>query len=131
MCIRDRYGGGVVVRVGELTLNNVTISDNTAEYSGGGILVDDTLTLNRTIVSGNSAVSADEVYVYSGTYGSGTATANNFNLFGHNGVTNAAAFTNFTPGATDITATSNGTEPTALSAILDALADNGLSLIHI
>ena len=119
------YGGGVVVRVGELTLNNVTVSDNTAEYSGGGIIVFDDLILNRTIVSGNSAVSADEVYVYSGTYGSGTATANNFNLFGHNGVTNAAAFTNFTPGATDITATSNGTEPTALSAILDALADNG------
>ncbi len=118
-------GGGVVVRVGELTLNNVTVSDNTAEYDGGGIFVDDALTLNRTIVSGNSAASGDEVYVYSGTYGSGTATANNFNLFGHNGITNAAAFENFTPGATDITATSDGTEPTALSAILDALADNG------
>lgn len=118
-------GGGVVVRVGELTLNNVTISDNTAEYYGGGIFVEDTLTLNRTIVSGNSANGGDEVYVYSGTYGSGTAAANNFNLFGHSGISNAAAFTNFTPGATDITATSNGTEPTALSAILDALADNG------
>ena len=118
-------GGGVVVRVGELTLNNVTISDNTAEYYGGGIFVEDTLTLNRTIVSGNSANGGDEVYVYSGTYGSGTAAANNFNLFGHSGISNAAAFTNFTPGATDITATSNGTEPTPLSAILDALADNG------
>ncbi len=117
-------GGGVVVRVGELTLNNVTVSDNTAEY-GGGILVDDTLTLNRTIISGNSADSGDEVYIYSGTYGSGTVTANNFNLFGHNGVSNAAAFTNFAPGATDITATSDGTEPTALAAILAPLADNG------
>jgi predicted outer membrane repeat protein len=119
------YGGGVVVRVGELALNNVTVSDNTAGYSGGGILVDDTLTLNRTIVSGNSADSGDEVYVYSGTYGSGTATANNFNLFGHSGLTNAAAFSNFTPGATDFTATSDGTEPAALAAILAPLADNG------
>ena len=118
-------GGGVSVGLGELTLNNVTISDNTAEYDGGGVIAYDALILNRTIITGNSAATADEIYRYSGTYGSGTITANNFNLFGHNGITNAAAFTNFTPGATDITATSNGTEPTALSAILDALADNG------
>jgi len=119
--------GGVVVSLGELTLNNVTIADNQAEYYAGGILVYDTLTLNRTIISGNSSMTAHghEVYVYSGTYGSGTVTANNFNLFGHNGINNAAAFVGFTPGATDITATSNGTEPTALSAILDALGDNG------
>ena len=118
-------GGGVSVGIGELTLNNVTISDNIAEYDGGGVIAYDALILNRTIITGNSAADGDEVYRYSGTYGSGTITANNFNLFGHSGVSNAAAFTNFTPGATDITATSNGTEPTALSAILDALADNG------
>ena len=118
-------GGGVAVNVGELTLNNVTVSDNTAEYYGGGLLVGDPLTLNRTIVSGNAAPTGAEVYVYDGTYGTGAVTANNFNLFGHNGVTNAAAFGGFTPGATDVTATSNGTEPTALAAILAPLADNG------
>ena len=119
--------GGVVVSVGELTLNNVTISDNTAEYYAGGILVYDSLTLNRTIVSGNSSATAHghEVYRYSGTYGSGTITTNNFNLFGHSGIANNTAFVGFTPGATDITATSDGTEPTALAAILAPLADNG------
>lgn len=121
-------GGGIVVNAGALTLNNVTISDNTASYNGGGVYVNGgaTLDLNRTIISGNAATNAgDEVYVYDGTYGAGTVTANNFNLFGHSGNTNAAAFANFTPGATDITATSNGTDPTTLAAILAGLADNG------
>ena len=121
------YGGGILVVVGELTLNNVTISDNTAEFYGGGVFVDGsaTLDLNRAIISGNAAASGAEVYVYSGTYGTGTVTANNFNLLGHSGLTNGTAFVNFTPGATDITATSLGTQPTALAAILAPLADNG------
>ena len=120
-------GGGILAVVGELTLNNVTISDNTAEFYGGGVFVGGsaTLDLNRAIISGNAAASGAEVYVYSGTYGTGTVTANNFNLLGHSGLTNGAAFVNFTPGATDITATSLGTQPTALAAIL------ALSLIHI
>lgn len=129
-------GGGIFVAVGELTLNNVTVSDNTAVEGndpiygpyggeGGGVYVEDTLILNRTIISGNDAATGDEVYNYSGNYGAGTVTANNFNLFGHSGNTNAQSFANFTPGANDITATSDGTQPTALAAILAALADNG------
>ena len=50
--------------------------------------------------------------------------ANNFNLFGHSGLSNAQAFYGFTPGASDITATSNGTM-TPLANILAPLADNG------
>jgi hypothetical protein len=47
-------------------------------------------------------------------------------VFGHQGLTNAQAFENFTPGPLDITATSNGNTPTALSAILNTtLANNG------
>ena len=118
-------GGGVAVVMGALTVNNVTISDNTAEYYGGGLVAFGTATLNRTIISGNSAASGAEIFKYEGEYGGGTITANNFNLFGHSGLTNAQAFENFTPGATDITATSNGTQPTALAAILDPLDDNG------
>jgi hypothetical protein len=53
-------------------------------------------------------------------------TATNFNLFGHKEVTNAQAFENFERGPTDITATSNGTDPTLLSDILNTtLANNG------
>ena len=129
-------GGGINLAVGELTLNNVTISDNEAVAGddviygpyggeGGGVYVGGTLILNRTIISGNQGRIGDEVSVYSGTYGSGTVTANNFNLFGHNANTNGQSFENFTPGATDITATVGGTHPTALAAILAGLADNG------
>ncbi len=53
-------------------------------------------------------------------------TDTNFNLFGHKGVTNAQTFENFERGPTDITATSNGTDPTVLSDILNpTLANNG------
>ncbi|MBI3799740.1 MAG: hypothetical protein HY268_22555 [Deltaproteobacteria bacterium] len=45
---------------------------------------------------------------------------------GHSGLTTAQAFSDFTPGATDITATADGTTPTALSALLQTtLAKNG------
>jgi Ca2+-binding RTX toxin-like protein len=81
-----------------------------------------TLTLRRSLISGNTAYSDAEVY----NIAYGTVTANNHNLFGHSGLTNAQAFLNFTPGTTDLTATSNGTTPTALSAILNTtLANNG------
>ena len=124
-------GGGISLTVGELTLNNVTISDNTARYGGGvSINPETTMTFNRTIVSGNVATGAgDEVSVETYYYSPPpppppTITLNN-NLFGHSGIDNAAAFAGFTPGGGDITATSDGTESTALGAILAALADNG------
>jgi hypothetical protein len=44
----------------------------------------------------------------------------------HHGLTNAHAFEDFTPGATDITVTSNGNRSTALANILNTtLANNG------
>ncbi|HEX2244259.1 MAG TPA: choice-of-anchor Q domain-containing protein [Gammaproteobacteria bacterium] len=52
--------------------------------------------------------------------------ADRYNLFGHSGETNAQAFARFSPGPTDITATSNGNRPTALANILNpTLANNG------
>lgn len=49
-----------------------------------------------------------------------------YNLLGHSGLTNAQAFSGFSPGATDITATSDGTMPTTLAGILNTtLANNG------
>jgi len=55
-----------------------------------------------------------------------TFIADDFNLVGHSGLSNAQAFSGFTPGATDLTATSDGAAPKALGAILDTiLADNG------
>jgi Ca2+-binding RTX toxin-like protein len=74
------------------------------------------------VVSGNTAASGSEIYNHS----TRLVTAANFNVFGQNGLTNAQAFVNFTPGATDITATSDGNRPTALTGILNTtLANNG------
>ncbi len=127
---RAGQGGGVSLRYGApVTFNNVTISDNEAGEGGGLHFYNNAsyagqggATLNRTIISGNRADAAgDEVLVREATI-----TANNFNLFGHSGITTAQAIDGaFVPGATDITATSDGTTPTALAGILAPLADNG------
>jgi hypothetical protein len=112
---------------------NSSVSGNTAASKGGGVYSSGLLTgglrsdvvLNRTLISGNTAPNGAEVYQLSG----GVVTANNFNLFGHSGLTTAQALGGsgvILFGASDITATADGTDPTALAAILNtSLANNG------
>jgi hypothetical protein len=85
------------------------------------------VSLNGALISGNFAAIGSEV-----ARSSGTITANSFNLFGHSGLTNTQAFLDFTPSGTDITATSDGTTPTALASILNAALGNngGLTQTH-
>jgi hypothetical protein len=120
----DSLGGGFVNSRGDVAIRSTSITGNSATR-GGGISngVDSSLTLEHSIISGNLATTGREVY--QDTIG-GSTFSTNFNLFGHSGITNAQAFAGFTPGASNITATSNGTIPTALTNILDTtLADNG------
>jgi len=119
-------GGGIHSNNGTLTVRDSTISDNSAN-TGGGIYKGGltTMIVRFSLISGNSAVSrGDEIY-NSGRWTIISA----FNVFGHNGQSNADAFsgvTGFTPGANDFNATSDGGIPTALASILDTtLADNG------
>jgi hypothetical protein len=116
-------GGGIFNGYGTVTVISSTISDNSASL-GGGIYYSGTGTimLTSSIVSGNSASIGNELYRYNGN---GTTITDSYNLFGHSGETSAQAFFDFTPGAKDVTATSDGTKPTALVAILNpTLADN-------
>ncbi len=122
------YGGGVANYDSTITLTNSTITRNRSGDRGGGVHNRGVYTVGRvtvtnSIISGNTARGAGlELYNELGE----VVTAANFNLFGHSGLTSARAFRNFTPGATDITATSNGNRPTKLSNILNTtLADNG------
>lgn len=55
----------------------------------------------------------------------GTVSANDFNLFGENSKTTAQSVFGFIPGITDLTATSDGTNPTSIPGILALLGDNG------
>ncbi len=117
------YGGGIYnYYYSAITLNNSTVSGNSASSYGGGIhnYYDSVVNLNRSLISGNTGTAA-EIYIRSGT-----VNADNANLLGDISKDNAAAFSGFTPGAADITATSDGTNPTALTSILDTtLSDNG------
>ncbi|MCI5137767.1 MAG: hypothetical protein D3922_04980 [Candidatus Electrothrix sp. AR1] len=123
------YGGGInVTQYSIVTINNSTISDNKADTFGGGIYCakSSTITLNNSIISGNSAkVAGNEIYNH---YNSCTIEADNYNLFGHNNITDDEAFEYFTPGSSDINATSDGTN-TPLADILSPLADNGGSTL--
>ncbi len=115
-------GGGIYNYSGTLTLNNSTISGNSAGAGGGILTYFGSVTFNRSLVSGNSATNYNEVDNVGATMA-----ANNYNLFGDSSQTNAQAFSGFTPSGTDRTATSDGTNPTAIGGILNTtLAQNGV-----
>ena len=129
-------GGGVLNGYrGIATLTHSTVSGNRAGGNGGGVgnlfrgvnATGSTATLSRTVVSGNTASAGSEIF----NNGLDSIATAGFNLFGQSGDTNALAFGGFTPGMSDITATSDctpgpGCIPTALDAILDTtLAPNG------
>ncbi|MBI3797671.1 MAG: hypothetical protein HY268_11990 [Deltaproteobacteria bacterium] len=126
-------GGGVgnfsfLSGVSTVTISDSTFSGNFARSWGGGVgniaasSGVSTVELTRSLLSGNTAPIGAEVT----NYRYAPIIANNHNLLGHRSLTNAQAFAGFTPGATDITTTPDGTIPTALSAILNTtLADNG------
>lgn len=104
------------------TISNSTISGNSASSLGGGIAtwnITDT-SLSHTLVTGNSAPTGSEIFSQGGA-----VNLSAFNLIGDSSETTAQALVGVTAGASDILATSNGTNPTALAAILNPLANNG------
>jgi hypothetical protein len=112
-------GGGVFGYYSNTIISNCTISGNSASSVGGGITIEDPkgTSLGHSLIAGNSAPTGSEIY--------GVGISADFNLIGDSSKTTAQALSGVTPGATDILATSNGTNPTALAAILSPLANNG------
>jgi len=116
------YGGGVFNRYGTTTVTGSTLTGNMAQY-GGGIFADGygVVSLSHTIVSGNTAPMGSELRTTSGDF-----TLGNYNLLGHSGTTLAAALDGVAPAGSDITATSDGDDPTPLGGLLEtALGDHG------
>ena len=118
-------GGGIYNNGATVTLNNTTVTGNTTTNAGGGILSNSgTLNLNRSIVSGNPGAtgydSGYEIVSY------GTENANNYNVFGRDGINNNRAFAfSFTPGADDVNATDDGTNTPIGNILNPTLANNG------
>lgn len=128
-------GGGGISSDGILEVRNSTITQNNTEGDGGGIRtrVSSFSTFEHSIVSGNTALgSGSEIFSgYTDLGIVGTITADAYNLFGNSSQSTATAIATFdpnlfvfTPGVTDIVATSDGTHPTALTAILDPVLQN-------
>ncbi len=117
-------GGGIKNSTnGRLTVLSSTITGNDGEDGGGGIRCvpgNNNLTLKNSLISGNNAVYGEEIDCRANSI------TTESNLIGHSGLTNEYAVNGFTPSSSDITATSDGTLPTALSRILDTtLKNNG------
>jgi CSLREA domain-containing protein len=82
----ERNGGGIRNR-GTLTVNNSTVSSNTADSHGGGIRNYDTgtLTLNDSTVGYNSADYGGGIYDYGGTLTLNNSTVNGNTADGYGG----------------------------------------------
>lgn len=123
-------GGGLFNYSATTTLANSTLSLNSAEGSGGGIVnyASATANLSNSLIAGNSADSDGNNL---GQYGeilntSSTVNSSGNNLLGSSELSNAEAFGGFIPDSSDVTATSDGSEVTPLSNIIDTtLRDNG------
>ncbi len=117
------YGGGISAsRYSYISVINSTISGNSADY-GGGISINNlsSLSLTNSLVSGNLATEAAEIENFNDR---SYITTDGVNVFGDSRHTNAQSFAYVTTIG-DITATSDGSNPTRLSSILAPLADNG------
>jgi len=124
-------GGGIfeIAYYQVASLVNSTITGNSAGGRGGGIFAsssyDYSLGLSHSLIAGNTATGGGNE-IFDDKSISATPFRQEFNLIGHDGQDSAQAFVGFGPGATDITATSDGSHPAPLASILDTtLSDNG------
>jgi hypothetical protein len=112
-----------------VSVANSTMSGNTAGGDGGGLFSSNTAggnatTLRRNLIASNTATGNGDEVRRGGSGGS--FAVNDHNLFGHSGVSTADALSDFTAGATDLLATSDGATPTDLTDLLvPTLANNG------
>jgi Tol biopolymer transport system component len=141
--------GGAIINLGSATIGNSTFTENTASAGGGGVanmatgnadFYNVTMTLNHsgTAVDGggyagldsSTATLTNSLFVGNDGFGSGGGpevskagsafiTGTSHNLFGSDSLTFAEAVVGFSLDPTDLTATSDGTNPTSLTGILD------------
>ncbi len=115
-----------------VSLVNSTVSGNSGYWGGVYSLTQDvsTVALHRSLIAGNTVIAGNAAFFLGSevtwiNYG-GSFLANDMNLFGHSGITTTEAFYGVSVGVTDILATADGGNSTALTDILDpALANNG------
>ena len=117
------YGGGIYNN-SALSINNATISQNSAVNVGGGLATYfGTISITRSLIAGNDDTNgAAEIENFSNTTGFSDVSSN---LIGDSSHDAAQAFINFAPSLTDINATSNNSNIPINSILSTTLADNG------
>ncbi len=114
-----------------VTLNNCTVGDNTNSgvNGGGGIRADSScsFTLRNSIVSNNHDYGGGATLCHEVISGGAAFFVDSYNVFGHNGETDAEAYCGgFAPGATDVNATTGDGSATGYTS--DAIRSSSLAL---
>jgi hypothetical protein len=116
--------GGGIYNIYTANIANSTISGNSAG-EGGGIFNYVTTNIAGSLITGNSAPTASEIRNVLGAVVPAAVNLNGYNLIGESSKTTAQALSGVSAGPNDILATSDGTVPTELAAIIAPLANNG------
>lgn len=118
------FSPGLWNQLGTLTLNNSTVVGNEVFYGTAGVLNSGTLIARNSIISGNLAFDSHGLALE--IRSTGAAVSEGYNLLGTENLTTERAVGGFDLHPADITATSDGVFPMALTDMLDPiLADNG------
>jgi CSLREA domain-containing protein len=72
-----RGGGGIANQLGDLTLNNVAVFNNSSDVAGGGILNTGNLVVNSSVVDSNSGLNGGGIATGGVSAATATATINN------------------------------------------------------
>lgn len=124
----DGDGAGIALINAEIAVSSSTVSDNSAVNNGGGFhLLASSVTIKNSIVAGNDAAASGQEFYLVGPstfVAESTISATPQNLFGESSTAIAAAFDGYVPDSEIIVASSDGSTPTSLSAILDSAANH-------
>jgi outer membrane protein assembly factor BamB len=73
-------GGGIMIKYGDVVIDNCRIVNNQAEWRGGGIYASHYVNVKRSVISGNISQTGGGVYLYSGMEMSDSIVSANYSL---------------------------------------------------
>jgi len=131
---QDRGNGGAISsRNSSVELQDVSMIGNQANNAGGGVymFVEDgqaaELEITASLIADNraSVEGGGREISFTSASTNGVSSSGGSNIIGVSSRTTAASIVGFTPGQTDLTATSDGSQPTLAASLFSALNDNG------
>lgn len=110
-----------------ISLIHSTISNNMSSGEGTGIFAfgNTLIEILNSVISGNTGLVNSFDSFQGVEINANNVLSAGVNVLGDNSISNDQAFRGFAPSSADITATSDGSQPTSIENILNPLANNG------